>query len=239
MGIISNRKEGRTTLFLEGAKRIQKVLREKVKIIPLKHTPCYIASTDASFIEDRLIAAACLFKYPELIHIKEVTAEGECVIPYVPGYLSFREGPTVLKAIEKLGVVPDLVIFDGHGIAHPEGMGIASHIGVLLDIPSIGCAKSKLVGGFREPGKKKGQWSGLTYRGETVAAVLRTRDNVKPVFVSPGHRIDLEGAIRIILGCTGRYRIPEPLRCADRAAGRVKKVLESVHERQKVHRAYM
>jgi deoxyribonuclease V len=131
----------------------------------------------------------------------------------------------LLEALRKLGVRPGLIMLDGQGIAHPRGMGIASHLGVLLGLPSIGCAKSRLVGEFKEPGRRKGQWSPLTLEGRTVGAVLRTREAVRPVFVSPGHRIDIEGSIEIVMGCTGKYRIPEPMRCADRAAGRLKKVI--------------
>ncbi len=137
-------------------------------------------------------------------------------------FYPYREGPAVIKAISKLNIKPDLVLFDGQGIAHPEGLGIASHIGVLLNTPAVGCAKSRLVGDYIEPGIIKGQYSHLKYRGKTVGAVLRTRNNVRPVFVSPGHMIDQKGAIDIVLKCTGNYRIPEPLRHADRLSKKLR-----------------
>jgi deoxyribonuclease V len=205
------------------AKKVQRHLEKRIRIIPLKKTPRYVAAADAAFTGDRVIGAACLFRYPELAQIEEAVAVKETGFPYIPGYLSFREGPAIMAAIGKLGIRPDLILFDGQGIAHPGGIGLASHMGVLLDTPSIGCAKSRLVGEFREPGKKKGRRSRLTYNKRTVGAVLRTRDGVRPVFVSPGHRIDLEAAIGIVLKCTTRYRIPDPLRCADTAAARAKK----------------
>jgi len=128
-----------------------------------------------------------------------------------------------MMAIDGLKIKPDLIIFDGQGIAHPRGLGIASHIGVLLNMPTIGCAKSKLIGHYKEVGAKKGQWSPLMYKGKVVGAVLRARDNVKPVFVSPGHRIDLKGSIEIVLGCADKYRLPEPVRRADLFARKRKK----------------
>jgi deoxyribonuclease V len=207
------------------ARRVQETLRKRLKIIPLRKLPSYIASLDAAFLGDRVIGAACLFTYPGMVQVQEAFAVMECRFPYIPGYLSFREGPVLLEALGKLNVKPGLLMLDGQGIAHPRGMGIASHLGALLGMPSIGCAKSRLVGEFREPGRRKGSWSPLLIEGETVGAVLRTREGVRPVFVSPGNRIDLAGSVEIVMRCTGRYRIPEPLRCAHRAAGNVKKVI--------------
>lgn len=200
---------------IRDAKSIQIALRNKVKIIPLKKVPQYIASVDASFTAEKVIAVACFYKYPELLYLGHETASKEINFPYVSGYLTFREGPAIIEAINSLKIEPDIILFDGQGIAHPRGMGIASHIGVIFDIPSIGCAKSRLVGEYKEPGFKKGERSLLKYNGKTIGAVLRTKDNVRPVFVSPGHRIDLKASIEIVLGCISRYRIPEPLRRAD------------------------
>ncbi len=140
----------------------------------------------------------------------------------MPGFLSFREGPAIIVTIQKLKTKPDLILFDGQGIAHPKGIGIASHIGVMLNIPTIGCAKSKLVGKFEKPDKDKGSRTYLYYKGERVGAVLRTRKNVKPVFVSPGHMIDIKSAIEIVMNCATEYRIPEPLRRADQLSKRLK-----------------
>lgn len=200
---------------IKEAKRIQLELRRKVKIAPLKKDPRLIAGVDAAFIHDKIIAAACLYEYPELMPVEDAFAVGNITFPYIPGYLSFREGPAVIEVVNKLSRKPDLILFDGQGIAHPSGMGIAAHVGVLLGMPSIGCAKSRLVGDYVEPGHAKGKFTKLVYKRETVGAVLRTRDNVKPLFISPGHLTDLKDAIRFVLACTDRYRLPEPLRKAD------------------------
>lgn len=208
---------------ISDAKAIQISLRDKVKIIPLKKPPQYIASVDASFTDDEIIAVTCIYKYPELVYIGHETAIKEATFPYVPGYLTFREGPAIIEAINSLSIKPDLILVDGQGIAHPKGIGIASHIGVLLDMPTIGCAKSRLIGEYKESGFKKGDWSSLKYNGIAVGAVLRTKDDVRPVFVSPGHRIDLKASIEIVLGCTSKYRIPDPLRMTDFISKKIKR----------------
>ena len=205
------------------AKAIQIAFKEKVKIIPYKKEPEYIAGVDAAFTDKQVIGVASVFKYPEMIPLEDAYAVTDVSFPYVPGFLSFREGPAIIKAIKKLKIKPDIILIDGQGIAHPEGMGIAAHIGVILDMPAIGCAKSRLVGEYKEPGFKKGDWSSLRYKGRIVGAVLRTKDNVRPVFVSPGHRIDLKCSIEIVLGCTTKYRIPEPLRGADILSKKIKR----------------
>jgi deoxyribonuclease V len=207
------------------AKEIQEVLKKKVSIIPLRKSPEYVAGVDAAFFEDKIIGVACLYRYPEIILIEEAYSLTEGSFPYIPGFLSFREGPAIMKAIRALKMKPDVILFDGQGIAHPKGLGIASHIGVLIDIPTIGCAKSRLVGNYREPRLKKGSRSSLSYNGKIVGAVLRTKDNVRPVFISPGHRINLKNSIKIILGCTSTYRIPEPLRRADFISKKIKREL--------------
>jgi deoxyribonuclease V len=208
---------------ISDAKAIQIALRDKVKIIALRKTPQYIASVDASFTDDEIIAVACLYKYPELVYLGHETAIRKTSFPYVPGYLTFREGPAIIEAINSLKIKPDIILFDGQGIAHPKGIGIASHIGVLLNITTIGCAKSRLIGEYKEPRFKKGDWSSLKYKGRSVGAVLRTKENVRPLFVSPGHRIDLKASIEILLVCTSKYRIPEPLRRADCISKKVKR----------------
>lgn len=210
------------------AGEIQETLRKKVKITLLKKTPKYIAAVDAAFFGNKVIGVTCLYKYPEFTHIEDVSVTARSKFPYNPGYLAFREGPAIIEAIKKLKQKPDLILFDGQGIAHPKSLGIASHVGVLLDIPTIGCAKSRLIGEYTELGMKKGQWSTLKYKGKIVGAVLRTRDNVKPVFVSPGHKIDLKNSIEIVLKCTGKYRIPEPIRRADFISKKIKRELVNV-----------
>lgn len=199
----------------EKAAALQERLRKMVRIEPLKRPPSTVAGVDAAFSGNRIICVACLYEFPSLDPLKEVHVVREVLFPYIPGLLSFREGPAIIEAVKKLGVKPGLVIFDGQGIAHPKGLGIASFVGVLLNIPSIGAAKSRLVGTHREPGKKRGSSVPLEYQGKVVGAVLRTQDSVRPVFVSPGHRIDIDGSVEIVLKCTGRYRLTEPVRRAD------------------------
>jgi deoxyribonuclease V len=208
---------------INDAKAIQLALRNKVKIIPLRKEPKFIAGVDASFFEDKVIGVACLYKYPEIIPMEDSFALTEVSFPYIPGFLSFREGHVIIEALNGLKIKPQIILFDGQGIAHPKGMGIAAHIGVILDMPAIGCAKSRLVGEYKDPGIKRGKWSFLKYNNRTVGAVLRTKDNVKPVFISPGHRIDLKASIEIVLSCLGKYRIPEPLRRADFISKKLKR----------------
>lgn len=197
------------------AKRIQDVLRKRVKIIPLKKTPEIIAGVDAAFAGDKVIAVATLYEYPELKHLHDAFSIEKIRFSYIPGMLSFREGHAIVNAIGKLAVKPDVILFDGQGIAHQKGIGIASHIGVILDIPTIGCAKSRLVGEFKEPDTTRGSRTYLYYKGMKVGIVLRTRSSVRPVFVSPGHMIDIDLSVEIVMKCVSKYRIPEPLRRAD------------------------
>ena len=183
--------------------------------------PCYIAGVDMSF--DRFTktgtAAVVVLGYPEMT-LKEVkTVTGKAEFPYVPGLLSFREAPLALAAFEKLRITPDLVIVDGHGLAHPRRMGIACHLGLFLDIPAIGCAKSRLYGSCEEPGEESGCISNLTDNDEIIGAVARAKTGVKPLYISVGHKISLENAIHWILECCRGYRLPEPSRLAHLAAG--------------------
>ncbi len=205
------------------AREQQERLSTRVKIVPYRGEPHYVAGVDAAFSDDTVFAAACLFLYPEMVLVEQTGAEKQLEFPYVAGFLSFREAPAIIAAVEKLSRTPDIILVDGQGIAHPRGIGIASHIGVMLDIPTIGCAKSRLIGEFKEPGKRKSKWSPLRYEGKIIGAVVRTRNDVKPVFVSPGHEVDLEGAIRITLACTDNFRIPKPLRCADMLSRELKR----------------
>lgn len=204
------------------AKNIQENLKKKIKISPLEKAPTYIAGVDAAFWQDKIITVAAFYSYPELSHIEDTYAIEKIVFPYIPGFLSFREGHSILAALRKSAIRPDVILFDGQGIAHPRGIGIASHIGVLLNIPSIGCAKSRLVGEYEEPDEKKGSFSNLIYKGESVGIVLRTRTSVKPLFVSPGHMIDIDSSLKIVMNCISHFRMPEPLRRADRLSKKLK-----------------
>lgn len=171
---------------------------------------------------NRAWAGVVVLALPDLTPVEAAWAAGPTSFPYVPGYLSFREGPLILKAVRRLRVQPDLWLFDGHGIAHPRKFGLASHLGLLLGSPSVGCAKSRLVGTHGEPGQLRGAWTSLRFQGATVGGVLRTRTNIRPLYVSPGHLIDLPSAIRWVLAVSPRFRVPEPIRQAESLVNRLK-----------------
>jgi deoxyribonuclease V len=201
------------------AREIQRQLRRRVLIEPLGCEPKLVAGVDVSVKEGWARAAVVLHSYPDLTPTQAATAEMPVPFPYVPGLLAFREGPVVLAALERLEGQPDVLMFDAQGLAHPRRMGLATHLGVLLDMPAVGCAKSRLCGRYAEPNERKGSWTPLVDGAEVIGAVVRTRDSVHPVFVSVGHRMDLETAVSLVLGCTTRYRLPEPARWAHRVAG--------------------
>ncbi|HBK80356.1 MAG TPA: endonuclease V [Nitrospinae bacterium] len=191
------------------ARNLQIGLRAKLRFSPLRRSPRTVAGADISHLRfgRRAVAEVVVFSFPDLERIEESLALGEVAFPYVPGLLSFREGPLLERAFEGLRCRPDLVLFDGQGIA--------SHLGLRLGVPSVGCAKSRLWGEAAEPPDEKGAWSPLREKGgKVVGGLLRTRKGVKPVYISPGPRIDLEGAIRIALASSPRYRIPAPIRAA-------------------------
>jgi deoxyribonuclease V len=172
---------------------------------------------------NRAIAAVVVYRYPEMEELKRASAEVRLEFPYVPGFLSFREIPALLAALSKLQTMPDLLFCDGQGYAHPRRMGLASHLGIVLDRPTIGCAKSILIGTHGSLGHEKGGWAPLKDGEETIGAVLRTRAGVRPVYVSQGHRVSLESAVRLTLSvCDGR-RIPKPTRDADQYVSEVKR----------------
>jgi len=169
--------------------------------------------------ENLVHGAVCVFSFPDMELVEEKTATLPLKFPYIPGLLSFREGTVLLKCFEKIKNAPDVILFDGQGIMHPRKMGIAAHLGILLNKPAIGCAKSYLYGEFNLPANFKGAFEYVRDKnGELIGACLRTRKDVKPIFVSTGHKISLSKAIDIVLACTKRYRLPEPLRYAHRLA---------------------
>ena len=178
-------------------------------------------------IANYAIGCVVMYQYPEMHEIERTWATLPLRFPYVPGLLSFREIPVLLEALGKLNNLPDLLFCDGQGYAHPRRMGIATHLGIVLERPTIGCAKSRLMGVHKEPGKKKGNWSPLfdakTVPEERVGAVLRTRPGVKPVYVSQGHRVSLLTAIELTLHVADGFRIPRPTRDADRFAAEIKR----------------
>jgi deoxyribonuclease V len=161
-----------------------------------------------------LFGAVVVLSFPDMEILDMATANGQIPFPYIPTLLTFREGPILIKTFQRLKVKPDVMIFDGQGIAHPRGMGLASHMGLWLNLPSIGCAKTALLDGFISPGPSKGSYEWIRREGKKVGAVLRTKENVKPLFVSPGHRIDLLTSIQLLLESCRGFRIPEPLRKA-------------------------
>jgi deoxyribonuclease V len=179
-----------------------------------------VAGIDIGF-EDRgrvTRAAVAVLDLTELRLIESALARRPTGFAYVPGLLSFREIPAALDALAALRCAPDLLVCDGQGLAHPRRFGLACHLGWLLDVPAIGVAKSRLLGEFAEPPSHRGAWAPLLDRGEIIGAALRTRRGTKPVFVSPGHRVDVPSAVRLTLACTGRYRLPEPSRAAHQLA---------------------
>ena len=163
---------------------------------------------------NRACCVITVFSYPDIQLQSHSCFSGEIGFPYIPGLFAFREGPLIEQAFEQLETIPGLLIFDGQGICHPRGIGIASHMGIFLDIPSIGCAKSRLFGTYDEPGLFRGDRSPVYSGRDIIGCVLRTRDSIKPVFVSQGHRASLETAVEMCLACSTRYRIPEPVRLA-------------------------
>ncbi|MCJ7604957.1 MAG: deoxyribonuclease V [Dehalococcoidales bacterium] len=164
-------------------------------------------------------AAVVVLDYPALTIVETSVVSGDITFPYVPGLLSFREAPLVLEACERLKAIPDVIMVDGQGVAHPRRIGLASHLGLCLEVPVIGCAKSRLCGTHEEPGPEAGSTAELVESGEIIGSVLRTRRGVKPVYVSVGHMVDLPAAVRLVLGCCRGYRLPEPTRLAHQAAG--------------------
>ncbi len=178
-----------------------------------------VAGVDVSVKNNVSQAAVVVSTFPELQPIETVLAHRPTPFPYIPGLLSFREGPVLEEAFEKLQNVPDVFIFDGMGIAHPRRIGIASHMGLWLEKPTVGCGKTLLVGRFGELPDEKGAYSELVHRGEIIGAAVRTRAGTKPVFISPGHLADLPTSIELIMRCTPKYRLPEPIRQAHNAAG--------------------
>jgi deoxyribonuclease V len=188
----------------------------------------YITAVDTAFNDkiNRLYAAAVTMTYENLTDIEQAVAEMDAAFPYIPSLLSFREGPVILRALSRLKKKPDLIIFAGHGIAHPLQFGLAAHLGLLLDIPSIGCARRCLSGEYEEPTPEKGSLSPLYISNIKRGFVFRTKTNVKPMFVSPGHRCAMSDAIEIISGCLGQYRMPIPLRLAHLYANKYRRFSE-------------
>jgi deoxyribonuclease V len=180
----------------------------------------YVAGVDIGFVENNTVtrAAVAVLSFPELLLLDQSIALTPTTFPYVPGLLSFREAPAALIALERLAIRPDLLLIDGHGRAHPRRMGLACHLGLLSDIPAIGVAKSRLVGTHESLPESRGSHTPLLHKGEVIGVVLRSRTNVKPIYVSIGHRVSLETAVVYTMACTPKYRLPETTRQAHRLA---------------------
>ena len=199
---------------------LQRELASRVDHTPFQGDPRYVAGTDISGVgpDGRVTAAAVVLTYPDLETVECRTLKATPQFPYVPGLLSFREIPVLVPLLESLSIEPDVILVDGQGTAHPRRFGVACHLGLLFDVPSIGCAKSRLVGEFDEPDPEKGAHTDLRHNGEVIGAALRSRTGVKPIFVSVGHRVDLASALRIVNSCLGKFRVPEPTRRSHLAA---------------------
>jgi deoxyribonuclease V len=210
----------------KNAINIQKTLKKELILHDenVPETIRIVAGADISYSKGSsvIFAAVILLKYPELETIEEAFCVEEASFPYMPGLLTFREGPALLNVFKNLKHMPDVIIFDGQGIAHPRGIGLASHMGLFLDAPTIGCAKNRLIGTHENVGIKVGSFSYILHNHQTIGAVLRTKSGVKPVFVSQGHRVGLERAINFVFSCCRGYRLPEPVRKAHLAVNQLR-----------------
>lgn len=207
-------------LTAEDAIVIQQELRQEVITQDQFGSVNYVAGIDVGFEEEGAItrAAIAVLKYPELEFCESAIARRPTTFPYIPGFLSFREVPAVLDALEQVKTIPDLLLCDGQGLAHPRRFGIACHLGVLTNLPAIGVAKSRLIGTHLEVPDERGAWVPLLHRTDTIGAVLRTRIKTNPLYISAGHRIGLDSAIAYVMGCTTKYRLPETTRYAHKLA---------------------
>ncbi len=208
----------------KAAVSLQRKLAARVRLTPVTRNATLLAGADLSISPDgkRLIAGIVVWdlKSHDIVETRVVCVA--CAFPYVPGLLSFREMPGILAAVRKLRITPDVFLCDAHGLAHPRRFGLACHLGLWLNIPTIGCAKSRLCGEHAEPGLKKGSSARLIHRGEHIGRVLRTREDVKPIYVSPGHLCDHDSARRIALSAAIKYRLPEPTRLAHQLVTRAR-----------------
>jgi len=198
--------------------RLQNDLRARVVTMPFHGPLGTVAGVDVGVRDNMARAAVVVLRYPELTLLEKTIVDMPVAFPYVPGLLAFRECPAVLQAFEQLSSPPDLIIVDGQGLAHPRRFGLACHVGVVLDRPTIGCAKSRLVGTHDEPGAAAGSAVALWDAGEVIGAVVRSREGVSPLYVSIGHKVDLDTAVQYVLACCRGYRLPETSRLAHMAA---------------------
>jgi len=209
----------------KAAIQLQNKLRKKVCLKPLHKKIRVLAGFDLAFLsKKKAVAGVVLFEWPGMKEMNRLSCKAPVSFPYIPGLLAFREIPALLVLWKRIKRKPDLIFIDGQGIAHPRQLGIASHFGLLIKRPTIGVAKSRLVGEFKNPAQRKGSASSLKHKGKVVGSVLRTQNHIKPIFVSPGHLINLQDSIRWTLAVRGKYRIPEPTRQADIYVNKLKKL---------------
>lgn len=204
------------TTDIREASRIQDNLRHFIEVKSVKKDYRLIAGADTAYSkrDSSVFAAVVVMRFPELVTVDRTRAQSMVTFPYQPGFFVFREGPVLIKALQRLQITPDVIMFDANGIAHEKGIGMASHLGLMLDIPSIGCAKKRLIGEFEDPDNELNATKPLMYKGKRIGEVIRTRVDVKPLFVSVGHKIDLESAVELVSSTTRGYRLPEPMRVA-------------------------
>lgn len=213
----------------EEAVQLQRKLKKKISLNNSFNKIKRVAGADVSYYKNMMIAGIIILKFPQLKTIERQYSVCPANFPYIPGLLTFREGPSLLAAFKKINNEPDIILFDGQGIAHPRRMGIATHLGLFLDKPAIGCAKSRLSGEYIPVGEEKGDYTLLREDKEVLGAVLRTRRRTKPIFVSPGNKIDLLTSIDIVLKCTDKYRLPIPVREAHIFVNEIRSSLERIN----------
>ncbi len=207
---------------------LQTRLRRRVRLVPLRRPVEVVAGVDVAYAKrtGRVYAGIVVLRLPTFDVVEEVVVSRPAAMPYIPGLLTFREGPAVVAAFRKLKTAPEAVMFDGQGIAHPRRFGLAAHLGVWVGRPSVGCAKSRLIGENAPVPRERGAFVPLTIDGDLVGAVVRTQTGIQPLYVSPGHLIDIPGAVALVLACSARCRVPEPTRLAHILVGNAKRNAE-------------
>lgn len=204
---------------------LQKLLAQSICLDNRLPDPVrYVAGVDVSYRRGgvEFFAAVVVLQFSDMKVVEQVTARARVTFPYIPGLLSFRELPVVLQAFKKLQAIPDVVLVDGQGVAHPRHLGLASHLGLWLDRPTVGCAKSRLCGEHAPPGRQRGDRVPLVFENAVVGTVLTTRSGIKPMYVSPGHLLDVPASAELVMNCLGRYRLPEPTRLAHHLANQAR-----------------
>lgn len=205
---------------------LQRLLAQHVRLdCPLPDPIRYVAGVDVSYRRGgvEFFAAVVVLQFSDMKVVEQVTARVRVTFPYIPGLLSFRELPVILQAFKKLQAIPDVVLVDGQGVAHPRHLGLASHLGLWLDRPTVGCAKSRLCGEHAPPGRQRGDRVPLVFENAVVGTVLTTRSGIKPLYVSPGHLLDVPASAELVMNCLGRYRLPEPTRLAHHLANQARR----------------